>query len=275
VDHLPLPEAPDRAPGKLTLTLPAASDHWDALLDPLAPEERVEPLLAILVAIQRFCRRGGKAIAGQIALRQGQLDALAADLGTPHGERALRALLLLHGLGLKPSDSPDPTILARLRRAPQPGRTLPLALLDLRLFASTRPWRPLVEDLRRQEPENPLLTLVLTTMERDTTIAHMRLSQLAFEQARRQQDAVALAACRREEEWAGALARQRSSRGRGAAGKGLFDGMDVEDVLRRIVRPQREANAEAGTASPPDQEPEWAPPPGRRPRARRRGFMDL
>lgn len=277
VDHLPLPEDADRPPGKLTLALPAASDRWDALLAPLPPEERVEPLLAILVAIRRFCRRSGKAIAGQIALRQGQLDALAADPGSPLGERALRAQLLLHGLGLKPSESPDPAVVARLRRTPQPERTLPLALLDLRLFASTRPWRPLVEDLRRQEPENPLLTLVLTTMERDTTIAHMGLSQLAFEQARRQQDAVALAACRREEAWADTLRaraplRRHSSRGGGAS---LFAGLDFEDVLRRLVHLHEEANDASEPDSPPDRGPGGGPPPGPRQRPRRRGFMDL
>ena len=113
LDHLPGPAGSGSASGgrtplKLPLALPAASDRWDALLDPLPPGERVEPLLTILVAIQRFCRRGGKAITSQIALRQAQLERLAADPGTSHGERALRALLLLHGLRLKPSETPDP-----------------------------------------------------------------------------------------------------------------------------------------------------------------------
>lgn len=274
VDHLPLPEASDRAPGKLTLALPAASDRWDPLLNPLPPEERVECLLAILVAIQRFCRRGGKAIAGQIARRQGELEALAADPGSPHGERALRALLVLHGLGLKPSDSPDPSILARLRRTPQPGRTLPLALLDLRLFASTRPWRPLVEDLRRQEPENPLLTLVLTTMERDTAIARRQLSALAFEQARRQQDAAALAACRREEEWGDALRARAPSSRRSFGGRFNDIEIGIEEFLRLLNRSHQE-DEDAGSARPPDQGPERDPPPRKRPRASRRSFMDL
>ncbi|MEB3157110.1 MAG: hypothetical protein VKO26_06715 [Cyanobacteriota bacterium] len=284
VNHLPLAtttpaagRAPGRAAGRLPLGLPGASERWDALLAPLPPEEQVDTLLAILLAIHRFCRRGGKTIAGEIARRQTRLEQLAAELGTPHGERALRALLLLHGLNLKPSDAPAPAILALLRRASQPERSLPLALLDLRRFASSRPWRPLVEEWHRQEPQNPLLTLVLSTMERVGSLAWYRLSEEAFDLARRQQDGVALAACRREKRRLD-LQRERAFSQDRPPGGGPFSGwppegfdtnaaQDIEDVLRRLY-----ASTRGGGTTECDDDGEAAAPC---PRPRRRRFMDL
>jgi hypothetical protein len=300
LEHLPPPANSTAASSgrrgvKRPLELPAASDCWDALLDPLPPEERVEPLMAILVAIQRFCRRSGKAITSQIALRQAQLERLAAASGSSHGERALRALLLLHGLRLKPSESPDPEVVALLRRAPQPQRTLPLALLDLYLFASTRPWRSLVETLHRQEPDNPLLTLALATMERDTSLAWTLLREKAFEQARRQQDSVALAACRRDQAWSGnpyvhSIPGRHSFhgfRGGGKGGRGGIDQVfDLDTILRNLMGDRKQEDDDAGGSwedggsrrgrGPLDLEPPpWDPPPRQRLRGQRRSFMDL
>ncbi|MFN7678748.1 MAG: hypothetical protein ACK5QW_09180 [Cyanobacteriota bacterium] len=246
VEHVSLPAPSDGGkaeakPGKVSLALPAASDRWEALLASLDPADQVEALTAVLVAIHRFCRRVGKAISGEIARRQEQLERLAAEPGTAHGERALRALLLLHGLRLKRSAAPGAEMARLLRRAHQPERALPLALLDLRLLASTMPWRAMVDDLRRQDPQQPLLTLALATMERTSSIAYMKLSQEAFEQARRQQDSVALAACGREREWV--ETHPERPRGRRPLGlredldwNGLLDQMDFQSILRAIVQ---------------------------------------
>lgn len=293
------------SPGKVPLALPEASDRWDALLSPQPPADQVEALTAILVAIQRFCRRAGKAIASQRTLRLAQLEAQASSVDTAAGEGALQSLLLLHGLGLKRSEAPGPEAARLLRCAPQPHRTLPLALLDLRLFTSTKSWRPLVEDLRRQEPHNPLLTLALATMERTGSFTYGQLSGEAFDQARRQQDGVALAACRREE-WRAETHPERP-RGRpmglraGLDWDRLCDTLDFESILRSVVRdrgmgeisdeemsrmlpeiaPQvRRAMAQmagddpdAAGFQPPAEESE--PPPRPRDRSRRRTFMDL
>lgn len=305
LDHVPRPTgsadgaSARSAPGRVPLALPAASDRWDALLSPLPPADQVEALTAILLAIQRFCRRVGKAITSQHALRLAQLEAVAAAADSAAGEAALRALLLLHGLGLKRSEAPGPEAARLLRRAPQPHRTLPLALLDLRLFTSTTLWRALVEDLRRQEPHNPLLTLALATMERTSSYSYMQLSGEAFDQARRQQDGVALAACRREQ-WRAETHPERP-RGRpmrlraGLDWDRLCDTLDFESILRSVVRdrgmgeisdeemgkvlpeiePQvRRAMAQmAGDTQPPAEES--GPPPRPRDRSRRRTFMDL
>jgi tetratricopeptide (TPR) repeat protein len=313
VEHVSLPSSgadgakPAGKPGKVSLALPAAADRWDALLAPLQPAEQVEALTAVLAAIHRFCRRVGKPLASEIARRQEQLERLAAELGSAHGDQALRALLLLHGLRLKRSEAPGPEMARLLRRAHQPERALPLALLDLRLLASTTPWRAMVEDLLRQDPQQPLLMLALATMERTGSIAYLQLSQEAFEQARRQQDSLALAACGREGQWA--EAHPERPRGRRPLGlrddidwNRLCDLMDFESILRDVVRergggehsdadvetllPEIEPLArrailqmvgqeqeEDGTSAAVDGERE--PPRRQRGRGPRRTFMDL
>lgn len=244
LEHVPLAEGGSTraSTGKVPLALPAASDRWDALLASQPPTGQVEALTAILVAIQRFCRRAGKAITSQIARRLAELEEQATRADTPEGEAALRALLLLHGLGLKRSEAPGPEAARLLRRARQPQRTLPLALLDLRLFASTRPWRPLVDDLRRQEPHNPLLTLALATMERPGSYLYAEAAREAFDQARRQQDGGALAACRREQWWVDTRPARTPRRPApwlsGVDWEQLFDTMDFESMVRQLVREQ-------------------------------------
>ncbi|MFZ0408965.1 MAG: hypothetical protein WAM11_12765 [Cyanobium sp.] len=186
---------------KVTLELPEASRRWDALLTALPPLEQVEALTAIVAALQRFCRRSGKPLAQEITVRLLQLEQHAAGTDPAQVDRALRSLLLLLGLRLKRGESPAQEASRLLRASHQPERLLPLALLDLRLLCSTKPWLALVQELRRQDPQNPLLTLALATMERSFTRPYDRLSEQAFDQARRQQDSQALAACRREQAW--------------------------------------------------------------------------
>ncbi|MEB3244073.1 MAG: hypothetical protein VKO44_10605 [Cyanobacteriota bacterium] len=303
LEHVPPPTS---APaGKLPLALPAASDRWDALLSPLSPSDQVEALTAILLAIQRFCRRVGRPVTSQIALRLAQLQERAARTDTPAGEAALRALLLLHGLSLKRSEAPGAEAARLLRRAPQPHRTLPLALLDLRLFASTKPWRALAEELHRQEPHNPLLTLALATMERSGSLAYGQRAEEAFDQARRQQDGEALAACRRERWWRdthSAPSRRRPLQLRsGLDWDRLSETLDLESILRQLARERGEgelSDEEVQKALPviepqvrrllaqmagddPDDDSFEPPPeqddpsPRPRPRSRRRSFMDL
>ena len=290
VEHVPLPASastggpPGGKPGKVSLALPAASDRWDSLLSTLEPAERVEALTAMLVAIHRFCRRVGKPVTSQIARRQEQLEQLATEPGTAHGEQALRALLLLHGLRLKRSEAPGPEIVRLLRRTHQPERALPLALLDLRLFVSTKPWRAMVDDLRRQDPQQPLLTLALATMERNGTSAYLERSQEAFEQARRQQDSLALAACRREQEWAMAHPARLGSRpiplpmlGDLRHWGGFPEMLDFEAILRALVQDEdgeeSAGHPEDGAFTPEGMERQ--PPQRQRGRGQRRTFMDL
>lgn len=186
---------------KLNLAVAQASPCWDSLLADLPPLERVQALTAIVVAMLRFCRRGGKALSAEISARILQLEELAAAKGTPAAEQALRSLLLLQGLSIKRGESPEPKARLLLRRSARPERLLPLALLDLRLLASTRPWREMVLDLQRRDPNQPLLTLALASMERIPSYSYNCLCRDAFEQARRLQDQEALAACRREQAW--------------------------------------------------------------------------
>jgi len=265
VDHVSPPRgSADGGPArtdlrKVTLEMLGASSRWDALIAPLPPTEQVGALTAILAAIHRFCRRTGKVMLSQISSRMADLEQLAADPGTPHGDQALRALLLLAGLGLKRSEAPDEVAKRLLRRTHQPERLLSLVLLELRMLTSTRPWQAVAEELRRQDPHNPLLTLALATMQRSFSYPYSRLTEQAFDLARRQQDSEALAACRREQWWAEAcfdreLARRqvRSLQG-SASGQQLRDRLDHKSMLRRMA--QLEADG---------------PDPGRR-----RTFMDL
>lgn len=299
---------------KVDLQLAAASARWDALLANLSPREQVEALTAIVAAILRFCRRSGKALAAASHARQLQLEGYLADGDAATADQALRGLLLLLGLRLKRGESPDEPAGRLLRGSPQPECTLPLALLDLRLLTSTRPWQGLVQTLQRQDPENPLLCLALATMERSFTFPYNRLSERALEQARTQQHRQALAACRREQAWIEtAFDRERAHRqARRLADDPLWQkrfarldlrallqrfaeesGMDAPDVtdleamLPEFERQMREAFARMGPEAfdqqvleqrmahqDADDGPEQQAPPPRRVR-RRRTFMDL
>jgi len=206
-DHVSAPRGKESAGGpvvnlrRLDLQLKQASVRWDALLAGLQPVEQLEALTAIVAAIVRFCRRSGKALEAEIGARLLQLEAHLDASDAAMADRALRSLLLLLGLRLKRGERPDEPAGRLLRGCPRPERLLPLALLDLRLLTSTRPWQGMVRELQRQDPDNPLLSLALATMERSFTTPYDRHSELAFEQARRQQDREALAACRREQAW--------------------------------------------------------------------------
>lgn len=261
VDHTDLRPGPGQAGNtttnhrKVTLQVAAASERWDALLAGLPPLEQVEARAAIVAAILRFCRRSGKALAGEITLRLLQLEGQAAASDSAVADRALRVLLWLHGLGLKRGESPEGEARRLLRSCPRPERLLPLALLELRLLAPTRPWQALVQELQRRDPQNPLLTLALATMERNFSVAYNRLSEQAFEQARRQQDREALAACRREEAWlAESLARQQARRGGESQEddpewQEVFAKLDLKAIFRRMAQ-----ESGAGTLSDADLE---------------------
>jgi tetratricopeptide (TPR) repeat protein len=255
-------------PSKVTLEMLGASSRWDALIAPLPPTDQVEALTAILAAIHRFCRRTGRVMLSQIAARMVDLEHLAADPGTPQGDHALRALLLLAGLRLKRSEAPGEVAKHLLRRTHQPERLLSLALLDLRMLASTRPWQAVAEELRRQDPHNPLLTLALATMQRSFSYPYNRLTEEAFDLARRQQDSEALAACRREQWWAEACFDREAARRQVRSLRSL--------AQEQGMGPQVDAQQEADGPDPDriDPEDEEVAPPPRRP-GRRRTFMDL
>ena len=142
-------------------------------------------------------------------------------------------------------------------------------------------------------------------MQRSFTPPYTRLTEEAFDQARRQQDGIALAACRREQWWAEESFDRQSARRRArtlqnsATSRDIFDSLDLKGMLRKMASDQ-------GLGIPSDQEleamlPEFEhqvsqalarmeadeldseelepddggeKPPARR-RGRRRTFMDL
>ena len=300
---------------RLDLQLAPASAAWDALLASLPPQQQVEALIAMVAAIHRYGRRSGKALAAEISGRVLQLEERLASDEPATAERARRGLLLLLGLRLKRGEAPDEPAQRLLRDCAQPERQLPLALLDLRLLGSTRPWQAIVQELQRHAPDHPLLNLALATMERSFTPPYSRLSERAFEQARTQQDREALAACRREQAWIEAAfdREQARRRARSLADDPLWRKriaeVDLTALLRRSVlqrggdppseaelerllpefeRQLREAFATLGPEAFDRQLRELAmarhreaeappdpPPPPRRPARRRRTFMDL
>ena len=227
---------------KVNLNLLAAAVRWDSLIAAQPPLEQVEAITAILVAIQRFTLRTGKAMRSQIESRLAELEALTAQPGTVHGEQALQNLLLLAGLRLRRQEALRQEATRLLRRTHQPERLLPRALLDLRLLTSTKPWLAIVEELRRQDPQNPLLLLALATMQRTLTTPYERLADQAFELARRQQDSQALAACRRERWWAEEsydreLAHRKAQSMQQSPGwQQLIDSFDIRGMLEARAR---------------------------------------
>lgn len=223
---------------RLDLQLAPASAAWDDLLASLPPQQQVEALTALVAAIHRYCRRSGKALAAEINRRLLQLEERLASGEPATAERARRGLLLLLGLRLKRGESPDEPARRLLRDCTQPERQLPLALLDLRLLGSTRPWQAMVRELQRHAPDHPLLTLALATMERSFTSPYDRLSERAFEQARTQQDREALAACRREQAWIEAAfdRDQARRRARSLADDPLWKKRIAEVDLRALLR---------------------------------------
>ena len=151
----------------MNLKLLEAAVRWDSLIAALPPLEQVEAITAILVAIQRFTLRTGKAMRSQIESRLAELEALTAQPGTVHGEQALQNLLLLAGLRLRRQEALRQEATRLLRRTHQPERLLPRALLDLRLLTSTKPWLAIVEELRRLATEfGPLYSPALGLIER-------------------------------------------------------------------------------------------------------------
>jgi hypothetical protein len=299
---------------RLDLQVQEASERWDALLAGLPPQEQVEALTALVAATLRFCRRSGKVLEAEITARLLQLEGHLASVDVATAELALRGLLLLLGLRLKRGERPDEPASRLLRGSSQPERLLPLALLDLRMLSATRPWQELVRELRRQDPENPLLSLALATMERSFTVAYSRLSDQAFEQARRQQDRQALALCRREQAWIEAAFDREQARRRACSladdplwqkrfsqlnprslllqmleqtGAGPTSEADLELMLPEFERQMREAFARMGPEEFQRQvmqqasaqrergaEAQERPAPPR-PKRRRRTFMDL
>jgi len=287
---------------KLELQLASASQAWDALLPGLTPRQQVEALTAMVAAMLRFCRRG-KALTVAIDARQLQLAGHLSSADPATADQALRALLLLLGLRLKRGERPDEFAGRLLCGSPQPERSLPLALLDLRLLTSTRPWQGLVQSLQRQDPDNPLLGLALATMERSFSSPYNRLSERAFAQARSQQDRQALAACRREQAWIERAFDRENARRRARSladdpvWQRRFAKLDLKELLRRFA--EENGVSEVGDADLEAMLPEFErqmreafvrmgpeafdqqmlnqgpPPPPPLPARRRRTFMEL
>lgn len=198
------------------LEVPGLAGPWSALLAELDASDRVEAITAILLATYRHCRRRRKIVVGQIEAWHDQLEQLATDGGSTHSSAAQRAQLMLLNQRLRPGEAFQRESRRLLGRTARPERTLALALMDLRLVASTRSWRPLVEELHRQDPQEALLLVALATMEPVSSALHRRLLEQGFALARQQQDQEALAACHWEEQWSELSFDRKLRRQRGA-----------------------------------------------------------
>ncbi|MFN5514570.1 MAG: tetratricopeptide repeat protein [Cyanobacteriota bacterium] len=184
------------ANGKVSFDQARVKKYWQSYLSALEPTEQALCLEAILACLCLFAKREK----GVAALTKDYLDQLKA-LGAQVPAAQDRYLALL---ALKEKKLPKVIGAVKAFLDGQPQRANALARLQLRyrLYAegSHRDlFRPLLEDARQKEPQNPLLLLALATSYPPALDLYTQLREESFELARRLQDAEALAACRQED----------------------------------------------------------------------------
>lgn len=224
---------------KLNLDVLSLAAPWEDLLATLPAGDRAEAITAALLATHCHCLRRRKAVLSQIEAWHAELEQLATASGSDHSGAAQRAQLMLLSLRLRPGEAFQREARRLLGRTARPERTLALALLDLRQVASTRPWRPIVEELQRQDPQNALLPVALATMEPQLSRLHHQLMERGFGLARQQQDQEALAACHREEQWSNLsfdrkLARQGRSEFKSSFAEFIQMTESIADLLEEL-----------------------------------------
>lgn len=215
---------------KITLNQKKAMERWDELLRSHPPAEQVDILKAIYLVVHQHARRNKK---GMAALQSKYFQNLI-ELKTEVPEAIQAHLMLLPLRNLSP-DRMEIAVGANLSRAPQPGKLLALAQLEMRRFYMSQVFRHYIEDYLTREPQNPLLLLAKASLYPRNSYEYKTFYDQGFEIARRLQDAEALQAYR-EEDWLKVNEITVNALGRHV---GMLDDpsqRDIMDVLQRIAR---------------------------------------
>jgi tetratricopeptide (TPR) repeat protein len=186
-------QSPPNSGGRVSLNQATSGQKWDELLQSLSGKEQIPVLQAIALSIILFAKRE-KGIAG---LSQ-QYAAKLMELSDEYPE-AMEAYLVV--LTIKESNAQKVHTAVRLylERTPQPGNALAHLQLQVRYFRQTAILTPLIDEVLRREPQNPLLLLAKATTYAPESQPYEELREQGFELARRLQDAKALQAFRQEQ----------------------------------------------------------------------------
>ena len=179
--------------GRVSLQQHSAVKQWEALLNPLPPQDQIPVLQAIMLSIQLFAKRE-KGIAGLINQYLNRLLTLAEQY--PAAQSAY--LVMLGVKGSKPQQIQSP-LRRYLDTSTQPGSALARIQQMVRRFAQTNTLVSFIDEALRREPQNPQLLLAKATTYPSDSKAYQDLHQQGFELARRLQDAKALQAFREEQ----------------------------------------------------------------------------
>lgn len=181
--------------GKITLNQEKAVPQWDQLIESSPDQAKVDTLQAIYLVIQNHAKRNKKGIAALQSRYTQEIFALIPTV--PEANLAHLVLLPLKKLS---DERLSIAINASLGRSTQPGNLLAKAQLHLRRFSDEKGLLPYVDEMLKQEPQNPLLLLAKATFYRLKSPQYQNFYDQGFEIARRLQDAEALQAYR-EEDW--------------------------------------------------------------------------
>ena len=215
---------------KITLNQAIAVPQWDQLLQSVSPEEQVDCLTAIYIAVQNHARRNKKGIA---ALQSGYDQQIFALI--PEVPKAALAHLMLLPIKKLSDERLAIAVQAALARSTQPSDLLAAAQLHLRRFSDATGFRPFIDQLLQQEPHHPRLLLAKATLFPDRSPQYQTLYEQGFEIARRLQDAAALQAYR-EEDWVVAQKITGNMLGDQMGRGGDPSQIDMLDMLQRMAR---------------------------------------
>lgn len=225
--------------GRVSLQQKSAVQQWEALLNPLPPQEQIPVLQAIILSIQLFAKRE-KGIAGLITQYLNRLLTLAEQYPAAH----VAYLVMLVVKGSKPQQ-----IQLSLRRyldaSPQPGSALAKIQLMVRCFAQTNALVLFIDEALQREPQNPQLLLAKATTYKSESKAYQELHQQGFELARRLQDAKALQAFREEQAFIDA--RETQNLLPNLDGLDDLDAGDMDEFIENLIRKM------IGKSVPPDE----------------------
>lgn len=216
--------------GKITLNQEKAVPQWDKLLESISPQEQLDTLQTIYLAIQNHARRNKKGIAALQSRYSHEIFELIPEV--PEANLAHLALLPLKKLSEEQSRL---AVNAALGRSTQPGNLLAKAQLHLRRFSDEKGFRPFIDQQLQQEPQNALLLLAKATFHPPRSPQYQTFYDQGFELARRLQDAEALQAYR-EEDWFQAQQLTSHVVGDQIGGVGDPSQLDMIDVLQRMAR---------------------------------------
>jgi len=216
--------------GKITLNQDKAVPQWDKLLKSISPQEQVDTLQTIYLAIQNHAKRNKKGIAALQSRYSQEIFALIPEV--PEANLAHLALLPLKKLS---EERLSFAINSSLGRSTQPGNLLAKAQLHLRRFSDEPGFRYYIDQQLKQEPQNPLLLLARATFHPHKSPQYQTYYDQGFELARRLQDAEALQAYR-EEDWFQAQQLTSHIMGDQIANLGDPSQLDMIDVLQRMAR---------------------------------------